>query len=62
MNVFTQINHQNGAESVNLNLRPTRVILFGHPRAGTPMMQCSQIIGIDLPQKALIWEGDNGDV
>lgn len=62
MNIITQVNHQTGAELVDLNLRPTHLVLFGNPAAGTPLMQCSQITGIDLPQKALIWEDDNGDV
>ncbi len=62
MNVFTIINHQKGAESIDAELRPTRVMLFGNPRAGTPLMQCSQTIGIDLPQKALMWEDERGNV
>jgi len=62
MNIITQVNHQTGAEVVDLDLRPTHLVLFGNPKAGTPIMQCSQLAGIDLPQKALIWEDDNGDV
>ena len=62
MNIITQVNHQTGAELVDLELRPTHLVLFGNPKAGTPLMQCSQLAGIDLPQKALIWEDDNGDV
>lgn len=62
MNIITQVNHQAGAEVVDLDLRPTHLVLFGNPKAGTPIMQCSQLAGIDLPQKALIWEDDNGDV
>jgi len=62
MNIITQVNHQTGAEVVDLDLRPTHLVLFGNPKAGTPIMQCSQLAGIDLPQKALIWEDENGDV
>jgi len=62
MNIFTTVNHQKGAETIDADLRPTRVMLFGNPRAGTPLMQCSQTVGIDLPQKALIWQDENGEV
>ena len=62
MNIITQVNHQTGAELVDLELRPTHLVLFGNPKAGTPLMQCSQLAGIDLPQKALIWEDEKRDV
>lgn len=41
-------------------LRPTELILFGNPKAGTPLMQVVQTIGIDLPLKALVWEDADG--
>jgi len=56
MGVFTRINHAALAAEVGLTLRPTEVILFGNPLAGTPLMQSSQTIGIDLPLKALVWQ------
>ncbi|MEM1391941.1 MAG: DUF302 domain-containing protein [Cyanobacteria bacterium P01_D01_bin.116] len=62
LNIFGTVNHQAGAASVNQELRPTQVIIFGNPAAGTPLMQCNQTAGIDLPQKALVWEDENGDV
>ncbi len=62
LNVFTRVDHAEGARSVDLNLRPTRVIVFGNPKVGTPFMQCNQSVGIDLPQKALIWEDADGTV
>ena len=62
LNIVATVNHQAGAESVDLELRPTQVIIFGNPRAGTPLMQCNQTAGIDLPQKALIWEDEQGQV
>ena len=62
LNIFGTVDHQAGAESVNLELRPTQVIIFGNPRVGTPLMQCNQTTGIDLPQKALIWEDEQGQV
>ena len=62
LNIFTKVNHQAGAQSVSQQLRPTQLIIFGNPKAGTPLMQCSQTAGIDLPQKALIWEDEKGQV
>ncbi len=43
-------------------MRPTEVLIFGNPKLGTPLMQSSQSIGIDLPLKALAWEDEKGDV
>ena len=62
LNIFGIVNHQAGAESVGLELRPTQVVIFGNPRVGTPLMQCNQTVGIDLPQKALIWQDEQGQV
>lgn len=62
MKVFTRINHAAGAASVGKELRPTELVIFGNPKVGAPLMQCSQSIAIDLPQKALIWEDANGEV
>jgi uncharacterized protein (DUF302 family) len=56
------INHAANAEGVGLDLRPTQLIIFGNPNIGTPLMQSSQTIGIDLPQKFLVWEDDAGQV
>ena len=62
MTVFIRINHAAGAQKVGKKLRPTELIVFGNPKVGTPLMQCSQSVGIDLPQKALIWQDDQGQV
>ena len=62
MKVFTRINHAAGAASVGKELRPTELVIFGNPKVGAPLMQCSQSIAIDLPQKALIWEDADGQV
>lgn len=56
MKVFAQVDHQKNAAGVNLSLRPTQVVMFGNPKAGTPLMNCEQSIAIDLPQKVLITE------
>jgi len=62
MKVFIRINHSAGAQKVGKELRPTELIIFGNPKVGTPLMQCSQSVAIDLPQKALIWQDDRGQV
>jgi len=60
MTVFAQIDHAAGAEAVGLPLRPTEVLVFGNARSGTPLMQSSQTMGIDLPLKLLVWQDDAG--
>ena len=60
MKVFIRINHAAGAANVGKTLRPTELIIFGNPKVGAPLMQCNQRIGVDLPQKALIWQDENG--
>ena len=62
LTLFTQIDHAAGAESVGQSLRPTRLLVFGNPNVGTPLMQCDRTVAIDLPQKALIWEDNTGQV
>ncbi len=62
MSVFGRINHAAGAEKAGLTLKPTEVVIFGNPKVGTPLMNCERTIAIDLPQKALIWEDDSGEV
>ena len=62
MTVFTRIDHAAGAQKVGKKLRPTELVIFGNPKVGTPLMQCDQSVAIDLPQKALIWEDEAGQV
>ena len=59
--VFAHIDHAAEAEKVGLSLRPTQVLIFGNPRAGTPLMQSQQTIGLDLPLRVLIWEDGAGE-
>ena len=54
--VFARIDHGAGAVSAGMPLRPTELLIFGNPKAGTPLMQVNQTIGIDLPLKVLVWE------
>lgn len=62
MTVMARVDHTANAEKVDMTLRPTELVIFGNPKVGTPLMKCSQSTAIDLPQKALIWEDDNGTV
>jgi len=62
LRVFARIDHAGGAEEVGLSLRPTELLIFGHPKGGTPLMQDKQTAGIDLPIKALAWEDQEGNV
>ena len=62
MTVMKRIDHAAGAASVGKQLRPTELLIFGNPKIGTPLMQCNPNVAIDLPQKALIWEDDSGQV
>ena len=62
LRVFARLDHAAGAAQVGLALRPTELILFGHPRGGTPLMQERQTAGLDLPLKALVWEDAEGHV
>jgi uncharacterized protein (DUF302 family) len=60
LTVFAQVDHAAGAEAVGMLLRPTEVLIFGNARSGTPLMQSSQTIGIDLPLKVLVWQDEGG--
>ena len=60
MTVFARIDHAAGAAKVGLSLRPTELLIFGNAKAGTPLMQQLQSIGIDLPLKALVWQDGSG--
>lgn len=62
MNIFGRVNHAAGAEKAGMELRPTQVLIFGNPKVGTPLMKCAQSVAIDLPQKALVWEDEAGEV
>jgi uncharacterized protein (DUF302 family) len=62
MTVFARIDHAAGAAEVGLPLRPTELLIFGNAKAGTPLMQANQAVGIDLPLKALVFEDAAGKV
>ena len=60
--VFARIDHAAGAMKIGKSLRPTEVLIFGNPQGGTPLMECAQSAGIDLPLKALVWEDASAQV
>jgi uncharacterized protein (DUF302 family) len=62
LNVFARIDHAAGAVKIGKILRPTELLIFGNPQGGTPLMECGQSAGIDLPLKALVWEDATGQV
>ncbi len=62
LKIVAELDHQQNAESVGLELRPTRIIIFGNPNLGTPLMQDEQTVGLDLPQKMLVYQDAEGTV
>jgi uncharacterized protein (DUF302 family) len=60
--IFARIDQQVEAEKVGLNLRPTQLLLFGSPKAGTPLMVAEPTIALDLPLKVLVWEAADGKI
>ena len=62
LNVFLRLDHAAGAKKIGKDLRPTELLVFGNPQGGTPLMECAQSAGIDLPLKALAWQDEGGQV
>jgi uncharacterized protein (DUF302 family) len=60
ISILARIDHAAAAANVGLELRPTEVLIFGNPKAGTPLMQAAQTMGIDLPLRALVWQDGDG--
>jgi uncharacterized protein (DUF302 family) len=61
MTILAEIDHALAASKAGMSLGPTKVLIFGNPKAGTPLMQAAQTLGIDLPLKALVWQDANGE-
>ena len=59
MKVIAHVKHSESAKKAGIELRPTELIIFGNPKIGSPMMKCKQSIGIDLPQKLLVWQDES---
>jgi len=62
LQVFALVDHSGEAEKVGLKMRPTKVLVFGSPKAGTPLMVAAPNLAIDLPMKALVAEDAEGEV
>ncbi len=60
--VFARIDHAAGAQGIGKSLRPTQLLIFGKPQAGSALMAANQQVGIDLPMKYLVWEDPNGKI
>jgi uncharacterized protein (DUF302 family) len=60
--LFALVDHSGEAEKVGLKMRPTKLLIFGSPKAGTPLMLAAPSIAIDLPLKILVWEDGQGKV
>jgi uncharacterized protein (DUF302 family) len=60
--LFALIDHSGEAEKVGMKMRPTKLLIFGSPKAGTPLMLAAPSIAIDLPLKILVWEDAEGKV
>lgn len=54
--IFARLDFAADAARVGLEMRPERMLVFGNPRAGTPLMQAVPVSGLDLPLKVLVWE------
>lgn len=60
--LFATIDHSAEAERVGLSLRDTKVLVFGSPAVGTPLMQEKPLIALDLPLKVLVWQDNDDEV
>ena len=60
--LFALVDHSGEAEKVGMKMRPTKLLIFGSPKAGTPLMQAAPSVAIDLPLKILVWEDGQGRV
>jgi uncharacterized protein (DUF302 family) len=58
--IFARIDHNGEAEKVGFTMPPTKLLIFGNPKGGTPIMQAAPTAAIDLPLKALFWEDADG--
>jgi uncharacterized protein (DUF302 family) len=62
LQIFALIDHSGEAEKVGMKMRPTKVLIFGSPKGGTPLMLAAPSLAIDLPLKALVSEDESGKV
>ena len=62
LTIFAQIDHSGEAERVGLKMNDAKLLIFGSPKAGTPLMIASPLLALDLPLKALVWKDNKGQV
>ncbi len=62
LKIILELDHSKNAASKGLKLRPTKIIVFGNPMLGTPLMQSQPTLAIDLPQKVLVYQLENNEV
>jgi uncharacterized protein (DUF302 family) len=60
--ILARIDHSGDAAKAGLTMRPTKLLIFGNAKSGTPLMIASPSVAIDLPLKALVWQDDEGKV
>lgn len=60
--LFAVVDHSGEAARVGMKMRPTKLVIFGNPKAGTPLMLAAPSSAIDLPLKILVWEDGQGKV
>ncbi len=62
LTIFARIDHSGEAEQVGLKMNDAKLLIFGSPKAGTPLMIASPLLALDLPLKALVWKDSKGQV
>src|SRR5499427_9265968 len=62
LTIFDRIDHRAGAREAGLDMQDEQVLVFGSPRAGTPLMVARPLVGLDLPLRVLVWRGSDGRV
>jgi uncharacterized protein (DUF302 family) len=62
LTILARIDHSGDAAKAGLQMDPTKLLIFGNAKAGTPLMIASPSVAIDLPLKALVWQDDEGKV
>jgi uncharacterized protein (DUF302 family) len=60
--ILARIDHSGDAAKAGLEMQPTKLLIFGNAKAGTPLMMAAPTVAIDLPLKALVWQDDDGNV
>ncbi|MER5649815.1 DUF302 domain-containing protein [Streptosporangium sp. NPDC002524] len=60
LTLFTVVEHDVAAEEAGLSMRPTKLVIFGDPATGTPLMVAAPLLALDLPLKILVWQDESG--